>query len=183
MSKALISEHLLSAIANAIRSKTGNADPMTPGEMASAIGSISTGGGGITPTGTIQITENGNYDVSVYASANVNVPTGGGGASIGNWKYKQVTIPENNGVTTTMAMKNLLGNYPIMMCLELDEPTTINEIPILFWYTNTTTMTKGYGHSLRYKGGSSYPAANVADNYDAVAVVGTVYDVFYIEEL
>lgn len=34
---------------------------------------------GITPTGTYEVVENGEYDITEYAKVNVNVPTGGGG--------------------------------------------------------------------------------------------------------
>ena len=74
MAKVLITEQYLDDIADAIRVKAETTDTFFPSEMAQAIMGIDTTG--FTPTGTIPITSNGTYNVTNYASAEVNVPTG-----------------------------------------------------------------------------------------------------------
>ena len=68
-----IEKTTLTAIADSVRAKTGKTDPIPTEDLPSEIASI-IAGGGTTPSGIVDITENGIHDVTAYSSARVNVP-------------------------------------------------------------------------------------------------------------
>lgn len=109
MANVLVDENSLKDIADAIRTKNGTQTKYKPSQMADAIEAIS--GGGIIPSGTIQITSNGTVDVANYASAEVNVPTSGTTPT----GTKQISITENGTTTedvTNYASAEITVNVP-----------------------------------------------------------------------
>lgn len=76
MAKRIVDDSSLIKVADAIRNKCSTSDKLIfPDGFENAIASIDTVGDGITPTGTIYITENNKtFDVTTYASAEVNIP-------------------------------------------------------------------------------------------------------------
>lgn len=76
MAKRIVDDSSLIKVADAIRNKCSTSDKLIfPDGFESAIASIDTAGEGIVPAGTIHITENNKtFDVTTYASAEVNIP-------------------------------------------------------------------------------------------------------------
>lgn len=107
MANVLVERSYLEDIADSIRGKLGVADTYKPSEMSDAIDSIS--GGGITPTGTININSNGSHDVTQYATAAVNVPNSYSASDEGKVvnngtlvSQTSDTVTENGTVDTTL---------------------------------------------------------------------------------
>lgn len=72
MSKSVITDSLLTAIANAIRAKTGSAATMTPADMATAIGNIPSGSGATEPYVEYEINRIGSSVGDTYTSATLH---------------------------------------------------------------------------------------------------------------
>lgn len=77
MSKVSITRSKLDSLADAIGSKSSRGIPLTIDQMRDAVLDIEIG---ITPSGTKNITKNGTYDVTEYASTEVNVSATEGSA-------------------------------------------------------------------------------------------------------
>lgn len=110
----------LEIIADSIRTKGGTSAPLTfPQGFKAAIDAIPSGG--ITPSGSISIDENGTYDVTEYAEAVVDVSGGGGGGDITTpWfsvKTTEVVIGANsvnNPQTAVSYFEGIVGENRLM---------------------------------------------------------------------
>lgn len=137
----LASKSKLTAIANAIRTKLGVSTQYSLDDMPSAIASIGGGGGGgITPTGTIQITENGTFDVTQYASAAVNVS---GGGSSGGWELLSEFTASEDVATINIEVPSAKRGMNVYK-VELTGETSVSEWIYLHANTSESSLSGAY---------------------------------------
>ena len=91
---------VLQDTADAIRGKTGSQEPICPRDFADEIETISTG---VTPEGTYYIDENGEYDITEYASVDVSVPDPTASLYPGLYTFYQDELTYQNVTDNTYA--------------------------------------------------------------------------------
>lgn len=121
MAKYATLNGLFTGIADALRRKTGNDGSIVADDFPSVIDSLSMGG--ITPTGTKTITENGTHDVTNYATAQVNVP-------VPEQNFHVFPITLSSAYTGAAAEHTLLSGNEFVKAHYADEGFFIMWIPL-----------------------------------------------------
>lgn len=171
MANVLISEATMSSIADAIREKKETSTTYLPSEMPSAISSIT--GGGITPTGTINITTNGTHDVTNYASASVAVPQGTTPTGT-----KEISITQNGTTTedvTNYASAQITVNVPTGQSTNfgVDNTNTLSEMFYAIEHGNYSTGTVTVNSYFPANTESEFCDTGFVDNVRGILIFNT----------
>lgn len=151
--KVIVTKSKLDALADSISAKTSESLPMTITQMKNAVDRIDTSGGGITPTGTkqISITTNGTVteDVMAYANAEISV-------NVVNQDYEDALVALGTQSDLTDSIE-ALTTYSNDVTGESD--TTLSDA--------VHTLADGYGQG----GDTDYDAATLPAEYQRVEYI------------
>ena len=136
---------LFGDIADSIRTKTGGTDPIYRCNLPYEISQIS---GGITPTGTINITQNGDTDVTNYATAHVAVPEPSGSQTFtNNGTYNVSSIAQ--------AVINVSSTMPAYITVQ-EQTLSEDSVSIVASYDSTRKVLQVHCYNLKHPNVQSY---------------------------
>jgi hypothetical protein len=153
--KVILTEQYLKNIANAIREKSGSQSPLKPSEMASAIKHIHQG---IDPESTLEITENGSYNVTSYATAEVDIPISPLTTQVngvfekeeGGYNPVTVSIPPYSDPTHTKTItENGTYNFKDSPTGTGEQPPSLIEVAVPNPAAGTKTITENGTHNVK----------------------------------
>ena len=145
MADVFVNEQVFTNIANQTRRLKNSQDTYKPSEMATALSTVELG---IIPTGELNITENGTYNVTNYASAKVQLSGVDNNAKMNTvipdyanrFIYYNITnLPESIDISNLTEISNMFMNFKSL--IELPQMDTSNIVNIQGLCSNCTNLT------------------------------------------
>lgn len=147
MAKVFLDEEILTNIANQTRRLKKSQDTYKPSEMSTALSTVEIG---IIPTGELNITENGKYDVTNYASADVQLSGADNNVKMNTiipdytyrFIYYNITdLPDTLDISNVTEIPNMFMNFKSLTKLpQMDTDNVVNMQSLCSGCTSLTTV-------------------------------------------